>query len=45
MSCSRVPYGNWHVETTQETLRLRFTKKGKVLLSREASSAGAADRA
>lgn len=31
----RVPYGNWHVETTQETLRLRFTKKGKVLLSRE----------
>ena len=30
-----VPYGNWHVETTQETLRLRFTKKGKVLLSRE----------
>jgi SAM-dependent methyltransferase len=31
----QVPYGNWHVEATQETLRLRFTKKGKVLLSRE----------
>jgi SAM-dependent methyltransferase len=29
------PYGSWHVETTTETLRLRYTKKGKVLLHRE----------
>jgi SAM-dependent methyltransferase len=31
----RAPYGNWHVETTGETLRLRYTKKGKLLLHRE----------
>jgi SAM-dependent methyltransferase len=30
-----VPYGNWHVETTGETLRLRYTKKGKSLLHRQ----------
>ncbi|WP_328328894.1 SAM-dependent methyltransferase [Kribbella sp. NBC_00382] len=30
------PYGNWHVETTSETLRLRYTKKGKSLLHRQA---------
>ncbi|MEV8375012.1 SAM-dependent methyltransferase [Kribbella sp. NPDC056861] len=30
------PYGNWHVETTTETLRLRYTKKGKSLLHRQA---------
>jgi SAM-dependent methyltransferase len=30
-----VPYGNWHVETTTETLRLRYTKKGKSLLHRQ----------
>jgi SAM-dependent methyltransferase len=28
------PYGSWHVETTSETLRLRYTKKGKALLHR-----------
>jgi SAM-dependent methyltransferase len=31
-----VPYGNWHIETTTETLRLRYTKKGKSLLHRQA---------
>jgi SAM-dependent methyltransferase len=31
-----VPYGNWHVETTSETIRLRYTKKGKSLLHRQA---------
>ncbi|MFF0345906.1 class I SAM-dependent methyltransferase [Kribbella sp. NPDC004875] len=30
-------YGSWHVETTSETLRLRYTKKGKELLHREQS--------
>jgi SAM-dependent methyltransferase len=30
-----VPYGSWHVETTTETLRLRYTKKGKELLHRQ----------
>lgn len=33
-----VPYGNWHVETTTETLRMRYTKKGKALLQRQADS-------
>ncbi len=33
-----VPYGNWHVETTTETLRMRYTKKGKSLLHRQADS-------
>jgi SAM-dependent methyltransferase len=33
-----VPYGNWHVETTTETLRLRYTKKGKALLHRQSDS-------
>ncbi|WP_350281140.1 SAM-dependent methyltransferase [Kribbella sp. HUAS MG21] len=28
-------YGSWHVETTEETLRLRYTKKGKELLHRQ----------
>jgi SAM-dependent methyltransferase len=32
------PYGNWHVETTTETLRLRYTKKGKELLHRQEDS-------
>jgi SAM-dependent methyltransferase len=32
------PYGNWHVETTDETLRLRYTKKGKSLLHRQDES-------
>ncbi|TCC40107.1 SAM-dependent methyltransferase [Kribbella capetownensis] len=30
-----VPYGSWHLETTTETLRLRYTKKGKELLHRQ----------
>ncbi|MFG1818098.1 class I SAM-dependent methyltransferase [Kribbella sp. NPDC049174] len=33
-----LPYGTWHVETTAETLRLRYTKKGKELLHRQADS-------
>ncbi|GAA0610764.1 SAM-dependent methyltransferase [Kribbella sandramycini] len=33
-----LPYGTWHVETTTETLRLRYTKKGKELLHRQAES-------
>ena len=32
------PYGSWHVETTTELLRLRYTKKGKVLLHRQGDS-------
>jgi SAM-dependent methyltransferase len=26
------PFGNWHVETTEETLQLRVTRKGEALL-------------
>jgi SAM-dependent methyltransferase len=33
-----LPYGTWHVETTTETLRLRYTKKGKELLHRQDDS-------
>lgn len=33
-----VPYGNWHVETTTETVRLRYTKKGKALVHRQSDS-------
>ena len=33
-----LPYGSWHVETTSETLRLRYTKKGKELLHRQDDS-------
>src|SRR5215470_19674630 len=33
-----LPYGTWHIETTTETLRLRYTKKGKELLHRQADS-------
>jgi SAM-dependent methyltransferase len=33
-----LPYGSWHVETTGETLRLRYTKKGKELLHRQDDS-------
>lgn len=29
------PYGNWHVETTAETLQFRYTKKGRPLLHRQ----------
>ena len=28
------PFGNWHVETTTETVQVRVTKKGKVLAAR-----------
>ena len=31
-------YGNWHLETTTETLRLRYTKKGKLLLHRQSDT-------
>ncbi|TDW87653.1 methyltransferase family protein [Kribbella pratensis] len=30
-----LPYGSWHIETTSQTLRLRYTKKGKELLHRQ----------
>ncbi|GAB2630543.1 class I SAM-dependent methyltransferase [Kribbella swartbergensis] len=33
-----LPYGSWHVATTTETLRLRYTKKGKELLHRQAET-------
>ena len=29
------PFGNWHVETTDETLQLRVTKKGRAQLTRK----------
>ncbi|MGZ0151167.1 class I SAM-dependent methyltransferase [Kribbella sp. WER1] len=31
-------YGSWHVEMTTDTLRLRYTKKGKELLHRQEDS-------
>ncbi len=41
-----LPFGNWHVETATETLQLRVTKKGKVLLHRTGRvSPGAPQRA
>jgi hypothetical protein len=33
-----IPFGNWHVETTAETLQVRVTKKGKVLAHSTARS-------
>ncbi|MGH8970065.1 MAG: class I SAM-dependent methyltransferase [Actinomycetes bacterium] len=33
------PFGNWHVETTVETLQLRVTKKGLAQLHRRATTA------
>ncbi len=41
------PYRNWHVETVAETLQLRVTKKGEVLLHVGAAAArsGVPDRA
>jgi SAM-dependent methyltransferase len=33
------PFGNWHVQTTAETLQLRVTKKGMAQLHRSAASA------
>ncbi|HJQ04447.1 MAG TPA: SAM-dependent methyltransferase [Nocardioides sp.] len=35
------PFGNWHVETTETTLQLRYTKKGEPLLARSGATAGA----
>ena len=32
------PFGNWHVQTTTETLQLRVTKKGQAQLHRTAES-------
>jgi SAM-dependent methyltransferase len=32
------PFGNWHVETTDETVQLRVTKKGAPLVHRTAAS-------
>jgi SAM-dependent methyltransferase len=32
------PFGNWHVETTDETVQLRVTKKGAALVHRSATS-------
>jgi len=32
------PFGNWHVETTDETVQLRVTKKGAPLVHRTATS-------
>ena len=33
-----LPFGNWHVETTDETLQLRVTKRGEAQLHRAAAS-------
>ena len=33
------PYGNWHVQTTEETVQLRVTKKGNAQLHRRAQPA------
>ena len=33
------PFGNWHVETTSETLQLRVTKKGAAQLHRASTAA------
>lgn len=32
------PFGNWHVETTGETVQLRVTKKGQAQVSRKAEA-------
>ena len=37
-------YANWHVETTDETLQLRVTKKGRPLLHRAPAGPGHVDR-
>jgi hypothetical protein len=44
-----LPFGNWHVESTTETLQLRVTKKGQAAVHRharvlEGSEAGEVDR-
>jgi SAM-dependent methyltransferase len=33
------PFGNWHVQTTDETVQLRVTKKGQAQLHRSAAAA------
>ncbi len=38
-----MPFRNWHVETTEATLQLRFTKKGDALLHAGPPPAGARD--
>jgi hypothetical protein len=35
-----LPFGNWHVETTTETLQLRVTKKGEAVVHRRARAVG-----
>jgi SAM-dependent methyltransferase len=35
------PYGNWHIEATDQTLQLRYTKKGEPLVHRSGASSGA----
>jgi SAM-dependent methyltransferase len=37
------PFANWHVETTTETVQLRVTKRGRVLVHRQPST-GSSDR-
>src|SRR5215216_5032961 len=32
------PFGNWHVDTTAETVQLRVTKSGDAVVGRQASS-------
>lgn len=38
-----LPFGNWHVETTQTTYQLRVTKKGKAQVHRGPASKAARD--
>jgi SAM-dependent methyltransferase len=39
------PFGNWHVETTETTVQLRWTKKGEPLVARSGGVAAVPDRA
>jgi SAM-dependent methyltransferase len=34
------PYANWHVETTTETVQIRISKKGRLLVHRDSSVQG-----
>lgn len=36
-----LPFGNWHVETTDGTVQLRVTKKGEAMVHRDKSRTGA----
>lgn len=40
----RLPFANWHVETTAVTLQVRVTKKGRALVHRSAGVAAQATR-